>query len=40
MHKEIFSFDRVKRGHYKDKEWESIVRPVIEKWGAFVDAYV
>ncbi|TRM62760.1 hypothetical protein BD626DRAFT_548577 [Schizophyllum amplum] len=40
IHKEIFEFVRVSHGKYKRKEWESIVRPVIEKWGAFVDAYV
>ncbi|OBZ75630.1 hypothetical protein A0H81_04824 [Grifola frondosa] len=40
VHKEIFSFLRAERGFYKGKEWESIVKPVIEKWGAFVDAYV
>ena len=22
------------------KEWEEIVKPVIEKWGGFVEAYV
>lgn len=33
IHKEIFSMDRVERGPYKGKEWESIVKPVIEKWG-------
>ncbi|TFK46013.1 DUF1766-domain-containing protein [Heliocybe sulcata] len=40
QHKEIFSFARVEKGRYKGKEWESIVKPVIEKWGAFVEAYV
>ncbi|KAL1677029.1 hypothetical protein EV122DRAFT_215066 [Schizophyllum commune] len=40
IHKEIFEFVRVRKGKYKGKEWESIVKPVIEKWGAFVDAYV
>ena len=33
VHKEIFSFDRVEDGPYKGKEWDSIVKPVIEKWG-------
>ena len=33
VHKEIFSFDRVESGPYKGKEWDSIVKPVIEKWG-------
>ncbi|KDQ31728.1 hypothetical protein PLEOSDRAFT_1110929 [Pleurotus ostreatus PC15] len=40
LHKEIFEFKRVKKGRYKNKEWELIVKPVIEKWGAFVESYV
>lgn len=40
MHKEIFTFERATKGRYKGKEWESIVKPVIEKWGAFVEAYL
>ncbi|KAI0303538.1 hypothetical protein B0F90DRAFT_1383962 [Multifurca ochricompacta] len=39
-HKEIFSFERVMKGRYKGKEWESIVKPVIEKWGGFIEAYL
>ena len=39
VHKEIFSFPRG-RGRYKGKECEKIVKPVIEKWGGFVQAYV
>ncbi len=39
-HQEIFSFDRVTKGRYKGKEWEEIVKPVIEKWGGFVEAYL
>ena len=39
VHKEIFSFPRA-NGRYKGKEWEEIVKPVIEKWGGFVGAYV
>jgi hypothetical protein len=31
-HKEIFAFTRIESG----KEWESVVRPVIEKWSKFV----
>ncbi|KAI0373289.1 hypothetical protein BV20DRAFT_938016 [Pilatotrama ljubarskyi] len=38
-HKEIFTFPRA-TGRYKGKEWEDIVRPVIEKWGGFVEKYV
>lgn len=40
MHKEIFTFERATRGRYKGKEWESIVKPLIEKWGGFVEAYL
>jgi hypothetical protein len=40
MHKEIFSLTRVEHGRYKGKEWDLLVKPVIEKWGAFVSAYV
>ena len=39
MHQEIFTF-RGAKGRYKGKEWEEIVKPVIEKWGRFVEAYV
>ncbi|OJT10886.1 hypothetical protein TRAPUB_12602 [Trametes pubescens] len=39
VHKEIFTFPRA-TGRYKGKEWEDIVRPVIEKWGGFVETYV
>lgn len=40
MHKEIFSFKRVKSGRYVNKEWELIVQPVIQKWGDFVRDHV
>ena len=39
MHKEIFSFPRAKKGQYKGKEWEEIVKPVIAKGGLFVETY-
>lgn len=39
-HQEIFSFERVVEGRYRGKEWEEIVKPVIEKWGGFVEAYL
>jgi hypothetical protein len=39
-HQEIFSFERVTEGRYEGKEWEDIVKPVIEKWGGFVEAYL
>ncbi|KAJ6547015.1 hypothetical protein B0H19DRAFT_1032435 [Mycena capillaripes] len=40
QHKEIFTFTRVKKGPYKGKEWEGIVRPVVERWGQFVEEHV
>jgi hypothetical protein len=40
LHKEIFEFTKVKSGRLRGKEWESIVKPVIERWGLFVDTYV
>ncbi|KZP32513.1 hypothetical protein FIBSPDRAFT_774423 [Athelia psychrophila] len=40
LHKEIFSMTRVEQGPYKSKEWELIVKPVVEKWGAFVSEFV
>jgi hypothetical protein len=39
-HREIFSFERVTEGRYEGNEWEDIVKPVIEKWGGFVEAYL
>jgi len=38
-HKEIFTFRKVKKGKLKGKEWESIVQPVILKWGEYVNKY-
>ncbi|KAJ7349151.1 hypothetical protein DFH08DRAFT_778108 [Mycena albidolilacea] len=40
QHKEIFTFTRVNKGPYKGKEWEGIVKPVVERWGQFVEQYV
>jgi len=40
VHKEIFSFERPKGGKYVGKEWEKLVKPVIERWGRFVELYV
>ncbi|EJU05859.1 hypothetical protein DACRYDRAFT_113884, partial [Dacryopinax primogenitus] len=37
LHREIFTFDRVGSGRAKGREWEEIVRPVIDKWGRFVE---
>jgi hypothetical protein len=39
MHQEIFEFKRLK-GKGKGREWELIVKPVIEKWGRYVDEHV
>ncbi|KAI9456462.1 hypothetical protein F5148DRAFT_984426 [Russula earlei] len=39
-HQEIFSFERVIEGRYQGREWEDIVKPVVEKWGGFVEAYL
>ncbi|KAF8238775.1 hypothetical protein L208DRAFT_1387074 [Tricholoma matsutake] len=36
VHKEIFEFQRVERGRLVGKEWDMVVKPVIEKWGRFV----
>jgi len=38
-HKEIFTFRTVKKGKLKGKEWESIVQPIIQKWGQYVNKY-
>src|SRR5258708_10769662 len=38
VHKEIFEFKRWKRG--KGREWDGLVKPVIERWGKFVELYV
>lgn len=41
MHKEIFEFGRWPAMHrHRNKEWEEIVKPVIERWGMFVELYV
>ncbi|KIK11410.1 hypothetical protein PISMIDRAFT_496835 [Pisolithus microcarpus 441] len=39
VHREIFSFRRPNGGKYEGREWEGIVKPVIEKWGRFVKEY-
>jgi len=38
VHKEIFEFKRWTRG--KGREWDGLVKPVIERWGKFVELYV
>ena len=39
-HKEIFTFERYKKGKYKGKEFEVIVEAVVKKWGKYVENYV
>ncbi|KAG2364963.1 hypothetical protein BDR07DRAFT_1354361 [Suillus spraguei] len=39
IHREIFAFPRPEKGRYKGREWELLVKPVIEKWGKFVSEY-
>jgi hypothetical protein len=39
-HQEIFEFWRWEEDEYRGKEWERIVKPVIERWGKFVELYV
>ncbi|RDB21253.1 hypothetical protein Hypma_011496 [Hypsizygus marmoreus] len=39
LHREIFEFRRL-NGRSKGKEWETVVQPVIERWGTFVDRFV
>ncbi|QRV86156.1 hypothetical protein RhiJN_14174 [Ceratobasidium sp. AG-Ba] len=40
VHKEIFTLERATSGKLKDREWEAVVQPIIEKWGSFVKEYV
>ncbi|KAI0956795.1 hypothetical protein AcW1_005389 [Taiwanofungus camphoratus] len=40
LHKEIFTFTRVKDGAYNGREWEYLVKPVIEKWARFLETYL
>jgi len=39
-HKEIFEFQRWTSGPNRTKEWENIVKPVVERWGKFVELYL
>ena len=39
-HKEIFEFHRWSKGPNKNKEWEKIVKPVVERWGKFIELYL
>ncbi|KAH9484205.1 hypothetical protein JR316_0003685 [Psilocybe cubensis] len=40
MHKEIFEFTRWRKGPNRGKEWEKLVKPVVERWGKYVELYV
>ncbi|TFK29827.1 hypothetical protein FA15DRAFT_684151 [Coprinopsis marcescibilis] len=40
MHKEIFEFQRWTKGDNENKEWERIVKPIIERWAEFVELYL
>ena len=40
IHKEIFEFKKWKQGKNKGKEWDNLVKPVVERWGKFVELYV
>ncbi|KAK0458556.1 uncharacterized protein EV420DRAFT_1543096, partial [Desarmillaria tabescens] len=40
IHKEIFEFQRITSGPYTGREWDGIVKKVIEEWGVFVRTYV
>jgi len=40
LHKEVFEFQRWKKGKNVGKEWELLVKPVIERWGRFVELHV
>ena len=39
-HKEIFTFKRFGAGKNKGREYEAIVKPVVEKWGRYVEKYL
>ncbi|KAI0702314.1 hypothetical protein BC835DRAFT_1264087 [Cytidiella melzeri] len=40
VHKEIFAFKRARKGRFSKREWELIVKPIIHKWGQFVEDHV
>ena len=39
-HKEIFTFKRYTAGKNKGREYEVIVKPVVDKWGKYVEKYL
>ncbi|KAK0473611.1 hypothetical protein IW261DRAFT_1552997 [Armillaria novae-zelandiae] len=40
VHTEIFKFQRILSGPYKGREWDCVMKQVIEDWGAFVQIYM
>ena len=41
IHKEIFTLERAPKGSkFYQREWELLVKPIIEKWGRFVEEFV
>ena len=40
MHKEIFTFKRAKKGRFHKHEWDLLVKPIIHRWGRFVEEHV
>ncbi|KZT11610.1 uncharacterized protein LAESUDRAFT_741045 [Laetiporus sulphureus 93-53] len=39
LHQEIFRFPLAQHGMYKGREWETLVKPVIDRWARFVEKY-
>ncbi|CAE6498252.1 unnamed protein product [Rhizoctonia solani] len=39
IHRKIFVLERAMSGELKGREWELVVKPIIEKWGNFVTAH-
>ncbi|KAK0220646.1 hypothetical protein IW262DRAFT_1272953, partial [Armillaria fumosa] len=40
IHTEIFKFQCILSGPYKGREWDCVMKKVIEDWGAFMQMYV
>ena len=38
-HRDIFPLVRVEHGKYKDKEWELIVKRIVNRWGEYFDEF-
>lgn len=39
-HQEIFTFQRPTEGELKGREYELVIRPIIEKWVQFVQEHM